>query len=199
MRFFIVDTMALDEPDAEEFAFVDQGLDELGAGSYMPSEGDPMEPLRASSLTLRLRPGSGVKLGALIGNTHSYLLLATAAKECVERRCAGQRIEYVPFTLYNRKNRVHSDDYFVVNPIGTFDCINRQASDISYFSSPNSPADGSILEIRRLVLDAARLQNAPALFRIGGQPRTYVVNEALAADFAAHKLSNIPLVEVQVG
>jgi hypothetical protein len=197
MKFYQIDTLATDGADAEDFAFVDQGLNELGVGSYMPSEGDPIEPEISAPLTLKLCPGSGVRLGTLIGNTHAYLLLAEAAKECVAEACPGVRIEYVPFTLYNHKNRVHSTDYFVVNPIGAVDCIHRQASDIEYFVKPGSPADGKILSIRRLVFDASKVATAPALFRIQGQPRAYVINQALADTFKAKQFTNIELYEIE--
>jgi hypothetical protein len=196
MKFYQIDTLAADGADAEDFAFVDQGLDELGVGSYMPSQGDPILPELAAPLTLKLGPGSGVRLGTLIGNTHDYLLLAKPAKECIEQACAGVRIEYVPFTLYNHKNRVHSADYFVINPIGAFACIHRQASDIKYFVKPGSPADGKILSIRRLVFDAGKVAAAPPLFRIEGQPRTYIINQALADTFKAKQFTNLELHEI---
>jgi hypothetical protein len=91
---------------------------------------------------------------------------------------------------------VHSTDYFVINPIGTFDCIHRTASKIESFVKPGSRDDGKIVGIDRLVLDTKKLVDAPPLFRIKDQCRVYVLNETLAQEFKKRKFTNIELIEL---
>ncbi len=50
----------------------------------------------------------------------------------IRPQLADIEIEFLPFTLYNHKKRVHSKDHFFINPIGGYDCLNEIASGITY-------------------------------------------------------------------
>jgi hypothetical protein len=73
----------------------------------------------------------GTKLGSVLGNTLCYLMVNTAMKDVILATCTSE-IEVLPFTLYDQKRRIASKDFWILNPIGTFDCVDRQASDIRY-------------------------------------------------------------------
>ena len=62
----------------------------------------------------------GVKLPSLIGNTISYLIVNAEMKDTIIEYCPEDEvdIEILPFTLINHKKRVHSKDYWIINPIG---------------------------------------------------------------------------------
>ena len=122
---------------------------------------------------------TGIKLGSLIGNTQSFLLLHRDVKDLIaaehDRRGGNWPIEYLPFTLINHKGRAHSKDYFVVNPIGPRDCINHKLSKIEYFKGNKD----KVVDIDRLVLDPEKLREAPPLFRVKQDPWKYVFDDAL--------------------
>src|SRR5207302_1272588 len=104
----------------------------------------------------------GIKLASLLGNTQSYLIVNTEVKNVIVEHCTLSELEVLPFTLYNHKKRIHSSDYWIVNPIGYLDCVNRAASNIRYLSTDPT----KIVAVRKFVLDTKRLENAPDLFRV---------------------------------
>jgi hypothetical protein len=105
----------------------------------------------------------GVKYSRLI---RGRLILHRDAKEVIAadhaRRGGRGSIEYLPFTLLDQKGRPHSSDYFFVNPIGAVDCVDHAKSDITYFEGDLT----KVLRIQRLVLDPAKLADAPPVFRV---------------------------------
>ncbi len=94
----------------------------------------------------------GTKLCPLISNLSSFLIVSSEIVAMIQQVCDNE-IEYLPFTLYDHEKRVASEDYFIVNPIGTFDCLNEGASEIEYtrHGSPMEPYDtGYILDPDKL-------------------------------------------------
>ena len=97
-------------------------------------------------------------------------------------------IEYLPFDLHDHRKRLLSKDYVIVNPIGTFDCLDLKASKIfigirtsrrrrAWFIHPS--------------LSAGKLQNAPPLFRIREEPSDLVISYDLAKDLKESNLTNL--------
>ena len=73
-------------------------------------------------VTLRAE-NPGIKLSGLLRNTKNFLIGSSAAKDVVTRLCPDQEVEFLAFTLINHKGRVHSSDYWFINPIGGLDCL----------------------------------------------------------------------------
>lgn len=127
----------------------------------------------------------GIRLGGLLGNLCGFLIISREAKEVIQELCPDQNIEFFCFTLYNHKNRVHTRDYYFVNPVGGIDCVSEEASEIQYAS------DGYILVIEELVLSKGKLKNAPHLFRIDKDMSTYVISETLRDAWKNRGITNI--------
>jgi len=125
----------------------------------------------------------GIKLESVLGNILSYLMVNTQAKALILSICSNE-IETLPFTLYNHKKRVHSNDYWILNPIGTFDCVNREASEIII-------EDDEIIGVESVTFDSRKMKAAPDLFRVPEKPEWYFVSETLARAFKNAKLTNI--------
>jgi hypothetical protein len=110
----------------------------------------------------------GIKLPSIVNNTASLLVVHADVKRVIES--LGVPVESYGFTLYDHKKRIASRDHFIVNPLGTFDCLNLQKSEIEY--STEYPDE--IIGIDRYVLDPRKLEAAPPLFRIKEDPRAIV-------------------------
>jgi hypothetical protein len=136
------------------------------------------------------RPGMG--LPSLIGNTLGFLIVGRALKEAFE--ATGVALECLPFTLFNHKKREASRDYFIINPLGTFDCLNMEKSEIDY--SKESP--GEILGVDRVVLSAKKLASAPDFFRIQEVPHAYIISARLAAKLQALQPTNFYVTQLEV-
>lgn len=183
MDFYQIETMPTENRD---FVFIDNPPEGTNANSFMMAEGERIGSEYPRDARIYLSDESpGLVLPSLIGNTQSFLIVVKAIQEVLES--AGGDVEYLPFTLYNHKKRVASRDYFIVNPIGTFDCIDFKKSKVKY--SKASP--DVILKIEKLVLDAKKLEKAPDFFRIDRQPSRYVVSDRLGKKIAALKPTNV--------
>jgi hypothetical protein len=125
----------------------------------------------------------GIKLESVLGNLCSYLMVNTQMKDLILSICTCE-IETLPFTLYNHKKRVHSKDYWIINPIGSFDCVNRRASKIVMEGT-------EIVSVESLVFDSAAMAAAPDLFRVPEKPAWYFISETLARAIKKANLTNV--------
>jgi hypothetical protein len=133
---------------------------------------------------------SGRKLGSVLGNTLSYLMVTAAVKDVIVATCKCE-IEALPFALYDRKRHLLSRDYWILNPLGTFDCVNRKESDIRYFDATKK----DIVGVRSLVFDGRRMAKAPDLFRVPEEPAALFASEALATALKPLRPTNIIFTE----
>ena len=129
---------------------------------------------------------TGIRLSSLIGSIKSYLILSSEVVDIIKDICTNE-IEFLPFDLINHKKRIASKDYFIVNPIGSYDCLNIDASEIEFTSN------GKPMDSEKYVIDPKKLANAPHLFRIKEFPFIYVIDSVLATKFQENKFTNILL------
>lgn len=135
----------------------------------------------------------GIQLASLIAHTKRMLVVDSELKEVIinSNDIPGATIEVFPVKIINHKGKVHSESYFIVNPIGYYDVVDNEKSDIDYF-------EGSVLGINQLVMSAKKLENVPNLFRIAEEPTRYYIKEPLKKAMEAGGFSNIKLVEISV-
>jgi hypothetical protein len=196
VKYYFVETLG--SSDSGSNCILDNIPVGLGLAGYMPAKGERVGSEYPEDAKIYMDDEHpGIRIGSLIGNTNSYLIVATAVKEIIAVQCANVDIEYLSFTLYNHKKREHSKDYWIINSIGTRDCLNLDLSEIEYFNEPGDPYDGAVVSVDRFVLDPAKLKDAPALFRIKEEPREYVINETLAKIFQEQGFTNIRLTEIE--
>lgn len=192
MDYFLFETTG--NLNDESLCLIEDCPEGLEKKDYTLQLGQPCLPYFPESAVIRLREENrGIKLTHIIGNTKSYFIGSKLVKEIIELHCPNQNIEYLPFTLYNHKSRVHSTDYFIINPIGGFDCLNLAASGAVY-----SNKDGRLLTLKNYVLDTNKIKKAPHLFRIDVESYNYVVSEALAQAFVDGGVTNFNATEMDV-
>lgn len=188
MKYFFIDTLG--DLDDEELCFLAKTPKGIGIKYYKLMKGLPIGGDYPHPAEIHMSEEyEGLKLASLIGHVKSYLVLERQVVQVIQKYCPGIVIEYLPFTLINHKGRVHSEDYFIVNPIGSFDCLNHKSSQITYHKK-------EISRIDRYMLDSDKLKSAPALFRIPEMPDKYIINEELAKAFDEHGFTNIVLTEI---
>lgn len=189
MKYFLIETLGnLDDP---RLCILDSPPKGLGVKYYRMMKGKKISDDYPNDAKIFMSDKyMGIKLSSMIGNTNSYLIVSLEMKEVIEMHCKAE-VEYLPFTLYNHKKRVHSTDYFIVNPIGAIDCLNHKASQIEYLRD-------RIVGIDKFVLDSKMLETAPALFRVNEDPTQYIINEELAKAFELSGFTNVILEEIKV-
>ncbi len=191
-RFFLWETLG--DINDEDLCVIYKSVEGIGLGDTGLSSGKPVAPEFPPDAKIYLSKESpGIKLSSFLGNVRNRLIGSSELKAAIEKHCKKD-IEYLPFTLYDHRKRVYSQDYFIINPLGTLDCLDMKASKISWSKKiPNE-----IIDIDEHVLDRKKVQNAPQLFRIDKRPVAYVVGVDLVREFKARKLTNILLTELEV-
>lgn len=188
MRFFSLDLIPSEDPS---ICFLDSVPEETRAFRYKMAQGYEVGAAWPSDARVYMSEEyPGFKLASFIGNTQSQLILSAPVKAVIEQ-FGVPKVEYLPLAIYNHKRRLASSDYFIVNPLGTLDCLHLQKSVIKY--------DGTdVIAVKRMVLDARKVATPPGLFRVKEDPYTYVFSEHLVAELVKLKPTNFYFHELPV-
>jgi hypothetical protein len=169
-------------------AYVADFFHDIEVKSYCPQLGEPIKPFWPQEARLSLKkPSKGVKLRSFLGNRQNMILVTKALRDIIEALCPKEKIEYLPFVLLDQRDRELSKDYFLVNPLGGIECLDKTKSKMTY--SDDEPK--RVLDISKYVLDRKKVEKAPELFRIGEQATDYVVSSVLLDEWKKIKATNI--------
>lgn len=184
-RFFKLDLLGEDDDDV----FVIDGFVEgIEHQSWRPPLGERLAPVMPENACIRRSEKyGGVQTTSLIATTCSTLFVSKLLKDVIERHCDPQHMEYLPMCLLDLDGRIVSSDYFIVNPIGAFDCLDFDASEV--FWDDENP--NQILDVEDHVLDRRKMKDAPQLFRVEKDPHTYVIGLELIREMKARDFSNV--------
>ncbi len=94
-------------------------------------------------------------------------------------------LEVLPVTIHDHKGRVASADYVIANSFHVLDCLDHERMGIVW--NPLDPA--SIASCERVVLDPARIDGAPALFRAANFESRVMVRRDVAEAIRAAGLT----------
>ena len=162
MSFYLIDTLGIVD---DEWCLLDDPPKGIGLAYNRMVFGTAIEDAYPDDASIYMSADNpGIKLGSLLGNTLSYLIVSSPLRAAIEELCPKLDIEYLSFTLYNHKGRVHSTDYAIVNPVGSFDCLDLEASEILYLEEEGDPYDGEIVAVNRFVLNKKTIY--PGLIRL---------------------------------
>lgn len=170
----------------QDLCLVEGYPDGMGLKGARLALGAPAARYFPDDATFKLKPENpGLKLSGLLGNLDNNLMLNSAGVDAVRELMKGEDVEFLHFILLDHKGRVHSDDYWIINPLGTRDCLHYGESNIKRND------EGDVLLIKKFVLDKQKLGGAPALFRIQEDPTEYVMSEELIKALGAADVKNV--------
>jgi len=132
-----------------------------------------------------------IKLADNIKNRDLLLVVSGPLKSFIEAR-EPRSTEYLPITIYNHNNRVASDDYFIINPHQVIDCIDQEASDLTW----NKIDPELISSCFGLVVDESRIDDSLLLFRLKYMPNVVLVREDLVEDLEGASFTGLRFVEL---
>lgn len=187
MDFYIIEQTPLVNND---FVFLSGKPRGIGITDWKLSEGEPLGdeyPGIDETKWYMEKKYPGIKLPSLIGNVSNVVVVHRELKDVFE--AAQVPTDYVQFTLYNHKNRVASRDYFIINVLGTFDCLNYNESKIKY----SKEAPGKVISVKRMVFDRRKLEQAPDIFRVKEEPETIVISQRLVGPLQKLNPTNVYL------
>jgi hypothetical protein len=189
MEYFAIDRRPREEP---EWAFIakppERGSDGL-VGDM--ARGESVAAGFPDDFAVRMDEDTpGFQLPSLLGNTIGLLMVQRAIKDVIESINPGP-CEYLPMQVFDHKGRLASADYWVVNPLGTLDAIDPDASDVLRV--------GSRAKLRELpVLLRSKLDGAPDLFRVPEDVSLQIMSGRLFDALADLEPSNFYLTPLDV-
>jgi hypothetical protein len=130
--------------------------------------------LADAEIVFELSPDHGVKLADSIPNTWSLLAVSEPLREALAK--TEERIEFYPMRIRDLKGRITKKPYFLANPIGTVDCMDRKKSEFD----EDTVARGQVQRFRRLVLDESKIPADRQIFRLASQKELVLVRKDLA-------------------
>jgi len=196
MKLYKLDTLGDDQDNS--LAFINDVPDGVDLYSSLLGDGERISSHYPDDAKIRLLKRSpGLKLCSFIGNTECMLVVADPVRDLIESACECE-MEILKFTLLNQKGRLHSSDYWIINPIGTTDCVNREASDIEFLDAPGDHYHGAVVDVDEYVIDKKKLTTAPNLFRVPENPEEYFFKEPLFDEIRKREFTNFVFEEIEV-
>lgn len=166
-----------DEDDS--FAWITKDSDFLMhcMDSYLLHEGVAVKSWFPTDSVFQLSDDYGVKLTDSIPNTLHLLIVSEKLKAILAEK-SGAQIEFLPVHLRNQKGRIVPNPYFIANPLGTVECVDRERS--KFRTSAIRP--DQVFRFYRLALDPAKIPADAKLFRLKEQTDLIIVRQDLADD-----------------
>lgn len=193
MRFYLLS--CLGDANDDSLCVLYDSVDGIGLGDVGLHTGAQLGDKYPENAKIYMSKESpGVKLSSLLGNVKNFLIVSRAFKEVVEK-LSREKVEYLPFTLCDHRKRVRSQDYFILNPLGSLDCLDLKKSNIKW--DQDDPT--KIIRIREHVLDRKKVKDALPLFRIAQDPTAYVVGVELAREIYDRDFTNVIWTKLRFG
>lgn len=155
----------------------DDGEISVTIGDY--SSGERCADRHSPSSRMHMDPGhDGIGLGGLIANTDSLLIVHSELKKLIAKRLTPRdEVEMLPLVIVNHKGRVASKDYFIINPVGTLDCLDYAKSKVKRTRS------GEVISVSKYVLSRKKLEWEPAIFRPLEDEFEYFIRGDITTEF----------------
>ncbi len=127
-----------------------------------------------------------------LGNGASCTVVSKRLKEFLEPKITSP-IEYLPVTIFNHKNQVASDQYFIVNPLNVIDCIKIEESEVKW----NSLDPEKIMSVRKLTFDDDKIDKNVSMFRAKHLYGSIFIHEDLANEMEDQNFTGIVFDELK--
>lgn len=138
-------------------------------------EGVPLQGTLTEAHHFSLSPKGGDLLGDFVPNISRTLIVSSKARAVLEAEgITGPGIEYLPFTLLDKRGRRVKQSYFVANLLLKVPCMDRDQSDFD-----EDESDGEVLTLSSLRILVERIPAEAKLFRLGEFPSTVVIRSDL--------------------
>jgi len=181
VNYYILPTL---ESDEDEWCYIDTNPTGLEMEDYYLRRGIPFDDKWPDQVTMKMSDSEGgTEIPTQIYNTNGFLILHQMVVSLIQSVCK-EDIEYLPFILFNHEAEISSKEHFIINPIGQFDCLDYDKSDIKYFKD-------EILDIDYFIFDKEKFKDAPDLFRVKDAPHVYVISDRIRDLLAGKGFTNM--------
>jgi hypothetical protein len=145
----------------------------------------------SESTTFSLSQEGGDMLTDIVDNISGELIVSSRAREVLESEgVTGDVVEYLPFTLKDKRGRRTKGQFYLANLLLKVDCMDREKSDFSV-----SDFDGRVLGVDTLKVLNEKIPPEAKLFRLGEYTRLIVIRSDLVRRINDEKLTGLTVCE----
>jgi hypothetical protein len=106
-----------------------ENLDDSFEDYWMLNEGMALGDKYPPKLDLTLSKKGGDMVTDFIDNIHKVVLISEKTRALLEQAGLGpEQVEFLPFTLKDRKRKKVAEPYFIANALQSFDCFDWERS-----------------------------------------------------------------------
>jgi hypothetical protein len=166
-------------------------LDRLPEGNqalFRPRLGRPMGADYPEPLPFPMSPDlGGIKVADLVHNTLGYYIVGPTVRDVLAKE-SGAEFEFLPIQIVNRKGRTEGVERWIANLLGgQVPCADLSRSSMREMAIKK----GRYTSLERLVIDAARVDPALRIFRLGEMPQLFIVRDDLRTALQASGASGM--------
>ncbi|MCI0400218.1 MAG: hypothetical protein L0Z68_02785 [Gammaproteobacteria bacterium] len=131
----------------------------------------------SSDAVFRMDPEfkKAIKLADALDNASFLIVASRRLKDFLEKEKVPDT-EYLRVSILNHKNRLASDDYYIIHQVGAQNCIDLNQSIVKW----NLINPDQISSIKKLVIDESAIGPNATLFRVKALPSIIFVRRDLA-------------------
>ena len=142
------------------------------------------------STTFRLSQDGGDMLTDIVDNISGELIVSSRAREVLESEgVTGDVVEYLPFTLKDKRGRRTKGQFYLANLLLKVHCLDRENSAFSTYD------DNEVLGVKRLKVLKEKIPPEAKLFRLGEYTRIVVIRSDLVQRINDEKLTGLTVCE----
>ncbi len=160
---------------------------------HFPAQGIEMGDLYPEDVRFQMSDDKpGLMVPDYIDNALSYTMVSERLKNILQEE-VPDGIEYLPFTLLNHRGRVAASPCYIVNILGTVDCVDTGKTE----GDKNRLQPGRLRHIDILYLDEPKVPKDLKIFRIETQPKTILVRKDLKERFESENITGVEYLNLE--
>jgi hypothetical protein len=145
----------------------------------------------SESTTFSLSQKGGDMLTDIVDNISGELIVSSRAREVLESEgVTGDMVEYLPFTLKDKRGRRTKGQFYLANLLLKVHCLDREQSEVTF-----SKVSGKVLGVRKLKVLNEKIPPEAKLFRLGEYTRLIVIRSDLVRRINDEKLTGLTVCE----
>ncbi len=154
---------------------------------YRPARGVEMGDIYPSDVKFQMsKDKPGMLVSDYLDSALSYMMVTKRFKEVLEDEISSG-IEYLPFTLLNHRGRVADPECYIVNVLGTIDCLDWERTE----GEPDPMHDDRLQFIDKLFLLEGKIPENLKLFRLKAMPELMIIRKDLKDRLLAEGLTGM--------
>ncbi|MCP3168176.1 imm11 family protein [Myxococcus qinghaiensis] len=125
-----------------------ENLDDTFDDYWMLNEGVALGDKYPPKLDLTLSKKGGDMVTDFIDNIHKVVLISEKARGIMEQAGLGpEQVEFLPFTLKDRKRKKVPEPYFIANALQCFDCFDWDRSEYDLYPTKRKVVSTSLSKL----------------------------------------------------